>query len=371
MTEENATIPEKYDMENDDVMVLEETSDDEDETKTDEVACNLVHAAGFGVVDTGCGRGLIGEETLARHQQELDKIGKKIKELPAKMHTFRYGNGSADQTARRIELPAFVGGKELRVRLHVVPGGVPLLLSKRLLKGLGAKIDMTDNKLNLSKAGVSVDLLELKDGSYQINLLDKDQAKGVETQEVDVLKVDQWEERELTPEEFHQIMLDQDDARPPDSDDGDDGYPRLPQDVPVWQGLMEEYLENQEELDAIADDPGVQCVFKHQDRKEVQQNMTVLSVRKAEALSIIEIFSPRRFADLAELFGMVSRGSFDLSDGWNFNNRDHRMQAEETVKCVDPDLLTMCPPCGPPFKDAESHTRPSTCGSHATHQKGS
>ena len=73
----------------------------------------------------------------------------------------------------------------------------------------------------------------------------------------------------------------------------------------------------------------------------------VLSVRKAEALSIIELFSPRRFADLAELFGMVSRGSFDLSDGWNFNNRDQRMQAEETVKCVDPDLLTMCPPCGP------------------------
>ena len=346
--DENATIPEKNDMKSDDVMVLEETSDDEDETKTDEVACNLVHAAGFGVVDTGCGRGLVGEETLARHQQELNKLGKKIKELPAKMHTFRYGNGSADQTARRIELPAFVGGKELRVHLHVVPGSVPLQLSKRLLKGLGAKIDMTDNKLNLSKAGVSVDLLELKDGSYQINLLDKDQTKGLETQEVDVLKVNQMEERELTPEEFHQIMIDQNDAIPPDSDDSDDGYPRLPQDVPVWQGLMEEYMENQEELDAIADDPGIQCVFKHQDRKGIQQNMTeVLATRKAEALSIIELFSPRRFADLAELFGMVSRGSFDLSDGWNFNVRAQRLHAEETVKCVDPDLLTMCPPCGP------------------------
>ena len=207
---------------------------------------------------------------------------------------------------------------------------------------------MTDNKLNLSKAGVSVDLLELKDGSYQINLLDKNQTKGLETQEVDVLKVNQMEERELTPEEFHRIMIDQDDARPPDSDDSDDGYPRLPQDVPVWQGMMEEYMENQEELDAIADDPGIQCVFKHQERKGLQQNMTeVLATRKAEALSIIELFSPRRFADLAELFGMVSRGSFDLSDGWNFNVRDHRLQAEETVKCVDPDLLTMCPPCGP------------------------
>ena len=93
-------------------------------------------------------------------------------------HTFRYGNGSADQTSRRIELPAFVGGKELRVRLHVVPGGVPLLLSKRLLKGLGAKIDMTDTKMSLSKAGVSVDLLELKDGSLSIQPLGEGAQEG-------------------------------------------------------------------------------------------------------------------------------------------------------------------------------------------------
>ena len=132
------------------------------------------------------------------------------------------------------------------MRLHVVPGSVPLLLSKRLLKGLGAKIDMTDNKMSLSKAGVSVDLLELKDGSYQVNLLDKKQPK-FETQEVDVLKVEDTSEHELTPEEVHQIMMDQrDEAYPPDSDDSDDGYPRLPQeDVPVMQGMMMEYMEDE------------------------------------------------------------------------------------------------------------------------------
>lgn len=80
---ENATNLGKNDMEQGDVTVLEEASDDEEETKTDEVACNLVHAAGYGVVDTGCGRGLVGEETLLRHQQELKKFGKQIKELPA------------------------------------------------------------------------------------------------------------------------------------------------------------------------------------------------------------------------------------------------------------------------------------------------
>ena len=350
---ENATIPEENDMEKDKVMILEETSDDEDKSKTDEVACNLVHAAGYGVVDTGCGRGLVGEETLLRHQEKLEKFGKQIKELPAKLHTFRYGNGSADQTARRIELPACVGGKELRVRLHVVPGSVPLLLSKRLLKSLGAKIDMTDNKMSLSRAGVSVDLLELKDGSYQINLLDKEQIKGLETQEVDVLKVDDKPSQGLTPEEVHQIMMDQrDEAYPPDSDDSDDGYPGLPQDVPVMQGIMMEYMESKamglDIEDDLMDDPGTAGVFKHQDRKGLQHNMTeVPNTRRAEALSIMELFSPRRFADLAEHFGMVSRGSFDLSEGWDFNIREHRRQAEETVRCVDPDLLTMCPPCGP------------------------
>lgn len=295
---EDATVLEQNDLENHEVMILEETSDDEDESKTDEVACNLVHAAGYGVVDTGCGRGLVGEDTLLRHQQELKKFGKQIKELPAKMHTFRYGNGSADQTARRVELPAFVGGKELRVRLHVVPGSVPLLLSKRLLKGLGAKIDMTDNKMSLSKAGVSVDLLELKDGSYQVNLLDKKQPK-IETQEVDVLKVEDTSERELTPEEVHQIMMDQrDEAYPPDSDDSDDGYPRLHQeDVPVMQGMMMDYMETKAagldfDGEDFVEDPGVPGVFKHQDRKGLQQAMTeVLATRKAEALSIVELFS--------------------------------------------------------------------------------
>ena len=350
--EPETDLPEN-DMGKSEVMVMEDPSDSEDEAKEDEVVCNLVHAAGYGVVDTGCGRGLVGEETLLRHQKELERFGMQIKELPAKMHTFRYGNGSADQTSRRVELPAFVGGKELRVRLHVVPGGVPLLLSKRLLKSLGAKIDLTDNKMNLSKAGVSVDLLELKDGSYQVNLLDKALASGLETQEVDVLKVDDKSGHGLTEEEVHQIMMDQrDEAYPPDSEASDSGYPMLDYDVPVMQGMMTEYLESKasgiDVEDDMMDDPGTRGIFKHQDRKELQNNLTeVLNTRKAEALSIIEIFSPRRFADLAELFGMVSRGSFDLSEGWDFNLREHRLQAEETVRLVDPDLMTMCPPCGP------------------------
>eukprot|EP00913_Durusdinium_trenchii_P018077 g16986.t1 len=166
------------------------SSDDEDgdESQPQESHCALVHEAGYGILDTGCGRGLIGANTLDRHVKLLNAKGYDITELPEKMHTFRYGNGSADKTGRRVEIPVFVGGKELRVRLHVVPGEVPLLISKRLLKSLGAMIDLNDNKLVMTKAGVAAPIHEMKDNSYQINLLDLDKRTTLSTPEVDVMR---------------------------------------------------------------------------------------------------------------------------------------------------------------------------------------
>ena len=87
---------------------------------------------------------------------------------------------------RHIALPVFIGGHELRVRLHVVPGEVPLLLSKRLLKSVGAMLDLNENKLVMVKAGLSTDLLEMNDSSYQINLVEMQPCQQVRSPEVDV-----------------------------------------------------------------------------------------------------------------------------------------------------------------------------------------
>eukprot|EP00913_Durusdinium_trenchii_P004266 g3954.t1 len=217
------------------------TSDDEgeDESQPQESMCALVHEPGYGILDTGCGRGLVGANTLERHIKMLSKHGMNIKELPDKMHTFRYGNGSADKTSRRIELPVFVAGKELRVRLHVVPGDVPLLISKRLLKSVGAMIDLNDNKLIMTKAGVAAAIHEMKDNSYQINLLDIAGGSKVVSPEVDVLGVTSFQE-----ESSH---------------------------------------------DEADDDVGVCCVFKAKERKEVLGNVTrVLAQNARDAPSLME-----------------------------------------------------------------------------------
>ena len=109
------------------------SSDDEKESP-----CQLMHPAGWGVVDTGCGRGVIGENTLKRHEVQLKKIGLAVDELEPRPHRFRYGNGSMDVSHRRVQIPIMLAGRELRMRVHVVPGEVPLLISKRFLKSLGS-----------------------------------------------------------------------------------------------------------------------------------------------------------------------------------------------------------------------------------------
>eukprot|EP00435_Cladocopium_sp_Y103_P072195 s58_g39.t1 len=300
------------------IFVEPESSDEDQEPAEGGSNTLLVHDAGYGIVDTGCGRGLVGALTLERHAALLKAKGYDVTELPPKVHTFRYGNGSSDQTGRRVELPVFVGGKELRLRLHVVPGNVPLLLSKRLLKSLGAMIDLNANKLVMTRAGISTDLLEMKDNSYQINLMETQLPDKVSTAEVDVLTTSQ-EKDEFTPEELHEIMMCYE--PPPESDDGEDGYP-------PWDGVW--------------------CVFKAQERKLVQRNLTqVLSAQRLEAPSMVEIFSPGRFSALAPQCGLVARGSFDLSSGWNWCDVQHRKQAEAAIQLIEPDFALMSPPCGP------------------------
>ena len=151
----------------------------------------LTHPPGFGVVDTGCGRGLIGADTLQRHRDLLATKNIKIIDLANQKQVFRYGNGSVDEAIGRVEIPIFIQGRQLRMRVSVVPGQVPLLISKRCLKALGAHIDLVTSTMHLTKAGLQAPLHEPKNGSYQINLCDFDpqRAAPFKSEEIDLTDI--------------------------------------------------------------------------------------------------------------------------------------------------------------------------------------
>ena len=70
-------------------------------------------------------------------------------------------------------MQACIGGKPFKMRLYVVEGKTPLLISKPMLKELGAAIDLTQDKIELKTLGVSMPLRTTSSGNYQLNLCDK------------------------------------------------------------------------------------------------------------------------------------------------------------------------------------------------------
>ena len=260
----------------------------------------------------------MGEQTLKRHQEAMTKFGLDIEELTSRPHTFRYGNGTSDTSTRRVQIPVYLGGAQLRMRVHVVPGEVPLLVSKRFLKSLGANLDLGDNHVHFKKLGISTEMLEKRDGSYQINLLDFKGPAKLETDEVDVI-----------PKGAETKVNMVTDRRCPETEGNDGGGDQSEDDY---------------------DEAGAWCVFKTLERKQLQEQLSeVLPVLADDSTkpTMIEIFSPGRFQEACEKFGVTCRGSFDLSDGWDWRKIRCRARAEEAIELMDPDVLLICPPCGP------------------------
>ena len=310
-------------------MPVDDMEPGSEEDEAGETACQLLHPAGWGVVDTGCGRGVIGANTLRRHEEQLGRHGLSITELEPRPHRFRYGNGSMDVSHRRVQIPIFLSGRELRMRVHVVPGEVPLLISKRFLKSLGSQMDLQNNKVHFAKAGITVSMVEREDNSYQLDLLDGMKPAKVKSPEVDVLMTQQEEEEEPKAEEMEEEKS------------GDGAALGSVEDATRDGAISYSGEESEDETD-------VRCVFKAKERRDlIRQLSEVLSTKDDERHSIVEVFSPGRFAETARDFGFESLGVYDLSLDWDWCKPIHRRRLEEQLALSPPDVLVMTPPCGP------------------------
>ncbi|CAK9013225.1 unnamed protein product [Durusdinium trenchii] len=356
--------------------MMEET-DEEAEYLDGETVVALVHAAGHGVVDTGCGRGLVGEKTLQRHEKVLNEHGYEIKEMLHQPHKFRYGNSAVDVSHRTVQIPVFLAGVQLWLRVHVVPGDVPLLISKRFMKCLGAIIDMRQGLATFTKAHLAVPLLEQRDGSYQINLLDFQKPPKIKDAEVEVLATDLGEEDEeegglnLGDAPMGTIPEDEMEEYVPTSPkpEGGDGVEETetPEEYEIETPEDHETgnteTQNQEELEVTGDQDNLTAsepeeefcedetgdigVFKAGERKKIQENLTEILKAEPERPSVVEVFCPGRFAERAGDFGLKVIGSFDLSSGRDWKKASDRKKVWDLIEEEEPDLMILSPPCGP------------------------
>ena len=141
------------------------------EPDDDEETCLLLHEPGKAIIDTGCGRCVIGALTLEAHRSVMGDQAKEIVwhyDTPSVV--FFYGNGTKDRSIAVIDLPCVVGGQNMQIKMHVVPGEVPCLLSKSWLKENGAVLNTSSEELLLTKKQVTAPVSEGPSGHFELDL---------------------------------------------------------------------------------------------------------------------------------------------------------------------------------------------------------
>ena len=128
--------------------------------------------AGYGIIDTGCTKFLIGEETLNDWQDTLnEKYNLEIVRAPGKQK-FKFGNGEVLVAKEIAQIPVGIGGISGIVRPYIIPGRTPMLISKGFLKALGGRVDLGTDKLELPKIGVTVEIEGGVGKHPTVNLMD-------------------------------------------------------------------------------------------------------------------------------------------------------------------------------------------------------
>ena len=132
-----------------------------------EVCCFASHGS-CGVVDSGASKTVIGSNLLADMIRNLSsEVREKIFRCRSSM-TFRFGNQGTLCSEFAVVIP--IG--QLQLKIAVVPGNTPFLLSNTLMRALKANIDCEMHKLRSPYFSKSINLQLTTKGLYLVDLND-------------------------------------------------------------------------------------------------------------------------------------------------------------------------------------------------------
>ena len=131
----------------------------------------LVSSPGFGVLDSGCGRSIIGATTLQEFEALWQDKGWKIPIPFAETNHFKFGNGQKETTQLAVQVPVRLGGRVGTVKAAIVKGSAPLLISRNALKTLKAVIDFEASSMTVFDERITVPLYTNQAGQFTVDLL--------------------------------------------------------------------------------------------------------------------------------------------------------------------------------------------------------
>ena len=108
----------------------------------------------IGITDTACARTVAGTQWL---QEYMDKLGDKEAkpELSKDCEAFKFGTGRIHYSSFNVILSFVLGDSMVQLRTSIIPGDIPLLLSKTVLGKLGMIYDVDQDRADITAVGLN------------------------------------------------------------------------------------------------------------------------------------------------------------------------------------------------------------------------
>ena len=141
--------------------------------------CFATHGS-FGVVDLGATKTVIGSQLVGDLISNLQPhVQQQLTRCPCRI-AFRFGNHGILESSQALVVPIF----GLKLKIAIVPGSTPFLLSNTLLRTLGAVVDTQTQELFLKKCGKSIPLHLTPKGLFLLDLNDLVPENGTQNSDV-------------------------------------------------------------------------------------------------------------------------------------------------------------------------------------------
>ena len=141
--------------------------------------CFATHSS-FGVLDLGATKTVIGSNLVKDLIDNLHPHARQqLSRCPCRI-AFRFGNHGILESEQALVVPVF----GYKLKIAIVPGSTPFLLSNTLLRTLGAVIDTQDKSLYLKKSQKSIPLRLTPKGLFLIDLNDLVPLTGTSSAEI-------------------------------------------------------------------------------------------------------------------------------------------------------------------------------------------
>ena len=344
----------------------------------------LVSSPGYAVLDSGCGRSIVGESTLEIFRRMWRQAGIAQPSPLPEVNSFRFGNGHQETSQVVVEMPVVIAGQPGIVRAAVIKGQAPLLMSRAALKKIKATMNFEGDELTLFDSRQPIKMEVNEAGQYMIPVADFESIKEKDfsklapadeeclSAESGVANAeDAWElqgsrlirhhrrarDRKFRPDEAHDCPVPvtqlasrretcNHDGRVIDS--WRKGDTRSEASSAKWVGqtifeVMPPPACHESGLAMCQWTKRQWRQVRSQVKGSVQVSQTTAAKPK-EGPAVVELFGSPSFGKLAATRGIRCL-SADLATGWDFREFRHREAMKHIVQECRPELLCIAAPC--------------------------